>query len=312
MSPSDAMIRFEQFEKSYGKVQAVKPLDLEVSHGESFALLGPNGSGKTSAIRAVVGLHAPTGGRILVDGLDVVREPDRVKRRLVYVPQRVTMPDLLTVREIVRVFARLNLVSDDRINETVQMFALDEVVDRPTQELSGGTLQRLGLAVAFLREAPLLVLDEPTANLDPIGIERFQQYLGKLKQRRTSILFSSHRLHSAMQLADRVGVLVDGQMASIEPASTFRTAVTRQTAVRIVFASVVDSNLIRSSAKKAGAEVLECDGEQICFSALPEHRMEIIRAIERVGGVVEEFHTEAPDWEALIRDHFGSTIEENE
>lgn len=312
MSSNDTMIQFEQFEKSYGDVQAVKPLDLEVSHGESFALLGPNGSGKTSVIRAVVGLHAPTGGRILVDGLDVVKEPDRVKSRLVYVPQRVTMPDLLTVREIVRVFARLSLVSDDRINETVKMFALEEVIDRPAQELSGGTLQRLGLAVAFLREAPLLVLDEPTVNLDPVGIERLQQYLRELKRRKTSILFSSHRLHSAMQLADRVGVLVDGRMVSIEPASTFRTAVTQQTAVRILFTSVVDSDMIRASAQQAGAEVLESDAKQICFSAPPEHRLEVIRAIERVGGVVEEFHTEAPDWEALIRDHFGNAVEGRE
>ncbi len=304
------MIRFEQFEKSYDKVQAVKPLDLEISHGESFALLGPNGSGKTSIIRAVVGLHAPTGGRILVDGFDVVKEPDRVKNRLVYVPQRVTMPDLLTVGEVLRVFAGLNRVSRDRINETLELLSLGEVVDRPTQELSGGMLQRLGLAVAFLREAPLLVLDEPTVNLDPLGIECLQQHLWKLKQKRTSILFSSHRLHSAMHLADRVGVLVDGRMASIEAVSTFRTAVTERTAVRIVFNNIVDTNRIVAAAERARADVLECDGEQIRFNALPEHRLEVIRAIEHAGGVVEEFHTEAPDWEALIRDHFGSAVKE--
>jgi len=172
-------------------------------------------------------------------------------------------------------------------------------------------LQRLGLAVAFLREAPLLVLDEPTVNLDPLGAECLQQYLWDLKQKRTTILFSSHRLHSAMHLADRVGVLVDGRMASNESVSTFRTAVTQRTAVRIVFSNMVDTTRIVAAAEQARADVLECDGEQICFSALPEHRLEVIRAIEQAGGVVEEFHTEAPDWEALIRNHFGNAVEES-
>lgn len=311
LTTDDAMIRIERFEKSYGKVHAVKPLDLEVSRGESFALLGPNGSGKTSIIRAVVGLHAPTGGRILVGGFDVAREPDRVKRQLVYVPQRVTMPDLLTVREVLLVFSRLNEVSSDRIDETLALMALEEVIDRPAHELSGGMLQRLGLAVAFLREAPLLVLDEPTLNLDPLGIERLQQHLSELKQKQTSILFSSHRLHTAMQLADRVGVLVDGRMASIEAVSTFKTAVTLHTTVRMVFSHAVDTEKTTCAATGAGAEVLECSQNEIRFNALPERRLEIIRAIERSGGEVEEFHTEAPDWEALIREHFGNQVKED-
>lgn len=304
------MIRFERFEKSYGKVRAVEPLDLEIAHGESFALLGPNGSGKTSIIRAVVGLHAPTGGRIFVDGFDVVKAPDQVKQRLVYVPQRVSMPDLLTVWEVLQFFARLGRCSADRIEQVLELFALSEVADRPTQELSGGMLQRLGLAVAFLREVPLLVLDEPTVNLDPLGIDRLQQLLRELKQRRTSILFSSHRLHSAMQLADRVGILVSGRMGSVEKVSAFKTAVSRRTTVRIVLRDEVDADRMKEIAEAAGAEVSECTGIQVCFRARPEQRLEVIRAIEKSGGFIEEFHTEAPDWEALLRGHFDTAGEE--
>jgi len=168
-------------------------------------------------------------------------------------------------------------------------------------------LQRLGLAVALLDEVPLLVLDEPTLNLDPVGIEVLQNLLGDLKERNTTIFFSSHLLHNAMRLADRVGVLVGGQMAAIEDVAAFRAAVTRGITVRIILSRTDDGML--DAAERAGASVSECNGRQVCFTALPEHRLEVIRAIERAGGIVEEFHTETPDWEALIRAHFDEAAE---
>jgi ABC-2 type transport system ATP-binding protein len=304
------MIRLNQFEKRFGKVHAVKPLDLEVAAGESFALLGPNGSGKTSIIRAVVGLHAPSAGQITVDGFDVVSKPREVKERLLYVPQRVTMPDLLTVSEVIQVFARLNRVSADRIDYILELFALGDVVDRLAQELSGGTLQRLGLAVAFLREVPLVVLDEPSLNLDPLGIEVLRRLLRELKQKGTTIFFSSHLLHNAIQLADRVGILVGGRMVAIEEVSAFREGVARRTVVRLQLSGGVEARGLVEAAERAGAERTQCNGTGVSFIAPPEHRLEVIRAIEHIGGIVEEFHTEDPDWEALIRDHFDSRMEE--
>jgi len=304
MNPAESMIQFERFEKSYGKVRALEPLDLRIARGESFALLGPNGSGKTSAIRAVVGLHAPSGGRILVDGFDVSKTPVEAKKRLAYVPQRVSMPDLLTVFEVLRVFAQLAGGSSDRVRTSLDLFDLGDVSNRRTQELSGGMLQRLGLAVAFLREAPLLVLDEPTVNLDPAGIERLETVLGGLKKKGTTILFSSHRLHTAIQLADRVGMLVSGRMISIEKVAEFKDAVSRQTAVRIVLRELLDSGRIKEVAQKAGAELTACNHNHICFKALPEKRLDVIRAIESAGAVIEEFHTEIPEWQTLMQEHF--------
>jgi ABC-type multidrug transport system ATPase subunit len=207
------------------------------------------------------------------------------------------------------VFARLGSVSADRVDAVLDLFALTEFADRPTQELSGGMLQRLGLAVAFLREAPLLVLDEPTVNLDPTGIERLQKLLQELKKANTSILFSSHRLHTAMQLADRVGVLVGGRMVTIEEVSEFKDAVSRRTAVRIVMSGTSDTEKTRAAAEQAVAEVLDCGGSQIRFIASPEQRLEVIRAIEDAGGEIDEFHTEAPDWQALMRTRFDSNGE---
>ena len=296
------MVRFEAFAKSFGSLEAVMPLDLEISNGESFAFLGPNGGGKTTVLRALVGLHSPTSGRIFVHSLDIAEEPDTVGKWLAYVPQRVTMPDVLTAREILGLFAELRKVTSERVDEVLDILALSDDADRRVGEYSGGMLQRLGLAAALLEEVPLLVLDEPTLNLDPQGIDSLHRVLAGLKERGTTIVFSSHSIHTAVRLADRVGVLVDGELVTLEPVTAFQAEVTRQTTVRVVLDRIDDA--IVQAAEGAGAEVRECNATHVSFRALPENRLDVIRAIEHAGGTIEEFHTEAPGWESLVHTHF--------
>jgi len=303
MSTRDPMIRLMRFEKRYGKVQAVRPLDLDIERGETFALLGPNGSGKTTIIRSIVGLHRPSAGHILIDGIDVVDRPNEAKERLSYAPQRVTMPDMLTAREVAALFGRLKGVSEKRVDEVLDLFGLAEVADRRTREFSGGMLQRLGLAAAFLKDVPLLVLDEPTVNLDPLGVDRLRHLLGEARAKGTTVVFSSHLVQSAMQLADRVAVLVEGSCVTLEEAPVFRAAVARQTTVRVVLDHT--SEAMVEASRNAGAETASRNGHQLFFTASPERRLKIIRAIEGAGAAVAEIHTEIPDWTALIRKHFG-------
>jgi ABC-type multidrug transport system ATPase subunit len=304
---SPPMLQIEGFAKRYGSLQAVRPLNLEVGEGESFALLGPNGGGKTTVLRAIVGLHAPSEGRILIRGVEVGRDPTRVKQWLSFVPQRVTMPDVLTAHEIVDFFARLRKVPPVRIDEVLDLFALTDDAGRRVGEFSGGMVQRLGLAVALLEVSPLLVLDEPTLNLDPQGIDILHRALGDLKERGSTIVFSSHSIHTAIQLADRVGVIVSGEMVTVEPVAAFQAEVTRQTTVRVVLQHTDDAMI--QSAEEAGAEIREHNQTHVCFRALPEHRLDVIRAIESAGGTIEEFHTEAPGWESLVHTHFGAKEE---
>jgi len=299
-----AMVRFERFEKWYGKLQAVKPLELEVNEGESFALLGPNGGGKTTILRGLVGLQTPTNGRVLICGVDLAKDAERVRPWLSYVPQRVTMPDVLSAREILGLFARLRKVPAARVNEVLELFALTPDADRSAGQYSGGMLQRLGLAAALLEEVPLLVLDEPTLNLDPRGIDSLHTVLAELKARGNTIVFSSHSIHTTLRLADRVGVLVDGEMVTVEPVAAFQVQVTRQTTVRVVLQHT-DEAMVHA-AEGAGATVCECNATHVSFRAMPENRLEVIRAIEGAGGTVEEFHTEAPGWEALVRGHLSA------
>ena len=297
------MIRLERFEKRYGRIQAVWPLDLEIARGESFALLGPNGGGKTSVLRALVGLHAPSAGRVLVDGVDLARSPDRAKARLSFVPQRVSLPGMLTARETLTLFARLKKAPLGRVGGVLEEFGLGDSADRRTAEFSGGMLQRLGLAIGFLREVDLLVLDEPTVNLDPPGILKLNQLLHELKGRGTTIVFSSHLLRNAMELADRVGILVAGRMVKPEDVPVFHEVVTRRTTVRVVLSHLTDDMI--AAVRDAGGDVSGHNGREVKFTALPQKRLHVIRAIEQAGGAIEEFHTDSPDWDALIQEHLG-------
>ncbi len=302
MTPSGPIVRLEGFEKRFGRIRAIRGIDLEVARGERLALLGPNGGGKTTVIRALVGLHSPSAGKVLIDGRDVTLERDHLGQILSYMPQRATMPGLLTAREILELFARLREVPASRVEEVLELFALSGDADRYTRELSGGMLQRLGLAVAFLREVPLYILDEPTLNLDSLGIQRLREHLDFLRGGGTTVVFSSHSIHNAMQTADRVAVFVDGRIVKLEDVSVFRNTVTREMKVRVVLTRTTDA--ILDAARMAGADVTDRNGRHVHFRALPDRRLGVVRAIEEAGGIIEEFHTDTPDWDELIRSHF--------
>jgi len=216
------MVHFDQFEKWYGKVHAVKQLDLEVRAGEAFVLFGPNGSGKTTMLKAACGLHSPTSGRVLVEGIDMDADPKEAKKRIAYLPQRMVVPGLLTGREVLTFYAGLKGVDSDRVEDTLEFVNLADDADRYTKEYSGGMIQRLGLGIAYLQRVPLLLLDEPTLSLDPTGIEQFRRWIQSVKERDVTVLFTSHIVENALQLADRVGVIIDGRLISVQSVSEFR------------------------------------------------------------------------------------------
>jgi ABC-type multidrug transport system ATPase subunit len=187
------------------------------------------------------------------------------------------------------------------VDSVLEDFALAESADRRTGEFSGGMLQRLGLAIGFLQEVDLLVLDEPTVNLDPPGILKLNEMQHEAKEKGTTIVFSSHLLRNAMELADRVGILVDGRMVEPEEAPAFHEAVSRRTRVRVVLSRLTEDMI--AAVREAGGDVSGHNGREVSFTALPQKRLHVIRAIEQAGGAIEEFHTDAPDWDALIQEH---------
>ena len=217
-----AVVQVEHFTKRFGRFTAADDVSFEVNKGEVFALLGPNGSGKTTTMKAIVGLNLPTEGRILVRGIDVNRQPKHARSFMSYLPQRVVFPENLTAREVIRFYGRVRRLPISVADEMLAKARFNGFSDKLVSEFSGGMVQRLGLAVASMPDAPILLLDEPTANLDPQGVKRFREFVLEQKQKGTTVIFSTHLLAEAEQLADRVGIFVGGKVVALESIDNLR------------------------------------------------------------------------------------------
>jgi Cu-processing system ATP-binding protein len=209
------VITFDAFTKRFGSHPAVAALSLTVARGEVVALLGPNGSGKTTSLKAAAGLVVPTEGRVLL-GEPPRTALDAAARRVTsFLPQKVAFPDALSGMEVVTFFAALRGVeAPNRPAEVLRFAALNGAADRAVGTYSGGMAQRLGLAVAVLPDAPILLLDEPTAALDPDGLSAFYGLVERHRDEGRTVLFTSHQLGDVERLADRVAVLVEGRLVA--------------------------------------------------------------------------------------------------
>lgn len=206
------MLEITGLTKAFDGRPVLAGLDLSVRAGECVALLGGNGSGKTTTLRAVAGLVRPDSGRITVDGIDAVRCGKAARGRLSFLPQKSVFPGTLSVRETLAVTARLRSLGRAAVERELADCALVEAADRPVAALSGGQRQRLGLAVAFLPDVPLYLFDEPTANLDPPSLEVFFRRAAALAEIGRAVLFTTHVASDVEKLATRVEVLTGGRI----------------------------------------------------------------------------------------------------
>jgi len=211
-----AVIETQGLTKRYGQVVAVDDLNLRLSAGEVFGMLGPNGSGKTTTILMLLGLTEPTSGTARVLGEDPARNPLAVKRRVGYLPDSVGFYDELTARENLGYTASLNGMSakeaDARIDEVLTRMGLRDVADRFAGAYSRGMRQRLGLADVLLKRPQVAILDEPTIGLDPEAAHEFLDMIRGLKADGLTVLLSSHLLHQVQVICDRVGLFSKGKM----------------------------------------------------------------------------------------------------
>ena len=212
-----AAIEASGLTKRYAEVVAVDDLTFQVGPGEIYGLLGPNGAGKTTTILMLLGLSEPTAGTARVVGLDPAREPLEVKRRVGYLPDAVGFYGRLSGRENLAYTARLNGLDPreigDRIDELLDQVSLTDAADRAADGYSRGMLQRLGVADALLKDPEVLILDEPTASIDPSGVAELLDLIrGLADQRGLAILLSSHLLSQVQQLCDRVGIFARGRL----------------------------------------------------------------------------------------------------
>jgi len=214
MSASSA-IKVERLVKIYKKLPAVDGVSFSIERGSVTGLLGGNGAGKTTTIAMIMGLITPTAGRVTVLGAEMPRERYRVLHRMNFESPYVEMPMRLTIRQNLKVFGMLYGVPDiaDRIKQLAEALDLTELLDRPTGKLSAGQKTRVSLAKSLINSPELLLLDEPTASLDPDTADWVRTHLERYcRDRRATVLLASHNMAEVERLCERVIIMKQGRI----------------------------------------------------------------------------------------------------
>lgn len=252
----DKVIATEKLTKFYGKSRGVVELDLEVNEGEIFGFLGPNGSGKTSTIRLLLDLIHPTSGCAKVFGLDSHRHSLEIRSRLGYIPGDVVLYDGMTGSEFLRLMGSFHKANDGhRLKELQERLDLD--ISRQTRTYSKGMKQKLAIIQAFMNDPELLVLDEPTLGLDPLMQREFYNLLLSEKARGKTIFLSSHILPEIERVCDRVGMVRDGRLVSVERVSELKHKKVRRMEL------FLSRELSPKELKLDGVEILSIKGRHI-------------------------------------------------
>lgn len=209
-------IIIEDLVKKYGQFTAVDRASLRVDEGTVYGLIGPNGAGKSTIIRCLLGLIPYQSGKVIVSGTDMSGPDAQRKIRVGYLPQKAAFQEWRTCEQALLTLGRLSGLEGEtlctRVDEVLAQLGLEEHRKRKVNKLSGGTLQKLGLAQAMLHEPSVLILDEPMASLDPASRFMFKKIIRELRDSGTTILFSSHILSDIEDLADAVGLLQNGRV----------------------------------------------------------------------------------------------------
>jgi ABC-2 type transport system ATP-binding protein len=303
-----AAIYTEKLEKSYVKLlggrtetNALKGLNLEVKEGETFGFLGPNGAGKTTTILLLLNLIRPTSGNARL--FDLPTTDFRVHRRLGYLPESVNLHDYYTGRGLLEFYAALLEVPvsirDARITELLQLLRLEEAATKSVSKYSKGMLQRLGFAQAMLHDPDLLILDEPTASLDPVGRKEFREILLELKRRGKTIFISSHILSEVETVCDRVAILEKGELKRV---GTLQELSTSQS-TRLILKNVPGIALEALSRTSAETTMLNGQITVRCGDAVTREAIEAL--LRQYGLQPERTETETQSLENI----FFSTIQ---
>jgi Cu-processing system ATP-binding protein len=293
------MIRYEGFTKQFGSLVAVCGLDLEVARGETLALIGPNGSGKTTTLKAALGLVRPTAGRVLVEGHDVAAEGRAARAVLGYLPQRLAFPDGCTARDVMRFYARLRSAPDAQVAPLLERVGLADAALRDVDGFSGGMRQRLGIAIALLGRSRALVLDEPSASLDPTGALFVRDVIDGIRREGTTVFLSSHDLTEVAALADRVGVFVQGRLVALGAPRDLVRALGLPAYLRVGLGAT--SGPARGAAERAGARRIVWEGEVLRCEVEPGREAAVLEALRQSGAIVTEISVKVPDLEDVYR-----------
>jgi ABC-2 type transport system ATP-binding protein len=218
---SEPLLVTENLTKDYGPLRALADLNLSVSAGEVVGLLGPNGSGKSTALRLVLGFLQPTRGSARIDGFDCWSRSVEARTRVAYLPGELRLYDTMTGRRLITFLSQLRgEAPGPEVDELAKKLDID--IDRPLTHMSSGMKRKVALLTVLVPKVPLIVLDEPTNTLDPTMRDELLEQLRKARARGQAVLFSSHVLHEAEAVCDRVAILRRGELVHLQEMAALR------------------------------------------------------------------------------------------
>lgn len=205
------MISVEQVSKKFGSLTALEQVNLELQLGKSYALIGPNGSGKTTLIKSILGLVIPSSGEIVFDGKSIARDW-QYREKIGYMPQIGRYPDNMRIGQLIDMMQNIRQDDMKKDEELIEAFKLYKIFDKRMHTLSGGTRQKVSAALAFMFNVPVLILDEPTAGLDPVSAEILKEKILHEKRMGKMIIITSHILSDLDELATEMIYIFEGKI----------------------------------------------------------------------------------------------------
>ena len=220
------MVSIQNLHKKYGKNQVLSGVDLTINSGGIFAVLGPDGSGKTTLIKSILGMVIPNQGVIEVLNKNIKKNSD-YRHQIDYLPQIANFPSNLKVRELIKMIKDLRGYTNEDLH-LIELFKLQPFLDKKLGNLSGGTKQKVNIVLTFMFDSPLIILDEPTTGLDPISLIRLKELIQTEKAKGKTILITSHIMSFVEEVSDEIVFLLEGKIYFKGSISELKTKTNQQ------------------------------------------------------------------------------------
>ena len=298
---ADAIVTHD-LTKTYGSNRGIRNVNLAIRQGEIFGFLGPNGAGKSTTLRTLMGFMAPTSGRAEILGLDPHTQTTEVHARVGNLPTEFALEGRMTGRQLIRLFARLRGVADLSYAEEVAA-RIDADLDRPMRRLSRGNKQKIGIVQALFHQPEVIILDEPTGGLDPLVQETFLALLTEARDRGQTIFFSSHVLAEIERVADRVGIIRNGELVAIEDPHVLTGRAHRH--VRVEFARPLSDDARQALTRIPGVEGFTVEGAIARFT-VTANMDDVVKLL--AGHTVLALDVDRPSLEEIFLTFYGPQL----
>lgn len=293
-----SVIDLKDVRKEFGSVTAVDGLNLTVERGEVFGYLGPNGAGKSTTIDLLLDYLRPTKGTVTVFGSDAHRNPLEVRQQTGILPEGFSPMKEMTGREHVEFAISARNAGDDPAT-ILERVGLLEDADRDATGYSKGMLQRMALGMALVGKPELLILDEPSGGLDPYGVRLMREIVNEERDRGAAVFFSSHLLEQVEAVADRVGIINEGKMVSVDTIEGLREDISGTGELSVTLNSPASEVETEVGALEA-VSVQACNGNMITVTCPADRKAAVIDAVRKNGAEIRDFETHKASLEELF------------